>query len=210
MKHSLWVKLPNDSLTPINMRFLQTLALVLLSTPLLAADVERAYFIESADQLLVEYDLHHELVANDDRDPMLRVFGDGVVKVHIPSYMKRAGQWQMQLTSGELQDLIEGLIRDGLMAYSDKATKNLERASARAGEFHAISDETVSDIVLNLYALKLRTSDDIYPVGGRRLRLANVSARAKHRPGLAPLVALKKVEARLDKLIKSPRLMRLP
>ena len=106
---------------------------------------------------LIHYRQHiHMLSATNDM-PSLRIFGDGQVLVHYPAYMKKAGDYRMQLEQDELIRLLRSLSSDGLMDFDEDNTRKTIDAKRRAlkakGRFYAVSDavETIVDIHLDEY-----------------------------------------------------------
>ncbi len=108
-------------------------------------------------QPIVHYQQNiHMLSAVNDR-PTLQVYGDGRVLVHYPAYMKKAGDYEMQLEAVELIDLLHSLSDNGVMDFDTKkhkAGRKAEKQSLKAkGQYFAISDtvETVVEIRLDEY-----------------------------------------------------------
>jgi hypothetical protein len=98
----------------------------------------------------------HMLSAVDDR-PSLQVFGNGRVLVHYPVYMKRAGDYELQLDDIELVNLIQVLSAGGILGFDEKKLKEKIRSYKKKlkakGQLYEISDavETVVDIKLDEY-----------------------------------------------------------
>ena len=107
----------------------------------------------------------HMLSAVDDL-PSLRVFGNGRVLVHYPAYMKKAGDYEMQLNDAELVNLIQSLSSNGVMDFVEAKVKAKKQAFEKAlkakGQFYAISDavETIVNINHDEYQ-KNKTSKKI-------------------------------------------------
>lgn len=107
---------------------------------------------------VIEYNLVHQMLANPDPEPLLRVYGNGHVHVHFPVYMKRAGDYELQLSQAELGLLISTLAQDGIIDFDPEAASNtvqqLEaQRRASGGTLSYISDSTVTviDIALDRY-----------------------------------------------------------
>ena len=92
--------------------------------------------------------------------PLLRVYGDGLVRIHFPVYMKRAGDYTLQLNRRELQNLVASFVEDGLIDFSPEATRAqmrglaaASRAQAPPGQARQLttrSDETTVSIEIRL------------------------------------------------------------
>ena len=62
-------------------------------------------------------------ILDEDPTPLLRVYGDGLVRIHFPVYMTRAGDYTLQLDPSELQDLVGSFVDGGLMDFSPEAPR---------------------------------------------------------------------------------------
>jgi len=106
---------------------------------------------------VIEYRLVHHMLADQDPEPLLRIYGNGRVHAHFPVYMKKAGDYEYQLSASELNALLRSLSQDGVIDFDHAAVKaerkQLQEQQRAAGELHYISDttETVIDIRLDEY-----------------------------------------------------------
>ena len=107
---------------------------------------------------IIEYNLKHEMLAEPDAEPLLRVYGNGRVHVHIPAYMKNAGDYEIQLKRNELDALVLALSQDGVIDFDHRSNhENLSRLKAQrrvtTGRLWHVSDvtETVIDVNLDRY-----------------------------------------------------------
>jgi hypothetical protein len=111
----------------------------------------------AAAEPVIHYQQNIQMLANIDDRPSLTVYGDGHVLVHYPVYMKRAGDYEMQLDETELVSLLQSLSADGVIDFDHEKVKQDVRAykqQLRArGQFYEVSDavETSIDIRLNEY-----------------------------------------------------------
>lgn len=114
-------------------------------------------FPAQAEVPVIEYRLVHHMLADQDPDPLLRIYGNGRVHAHFPAYMKKAGDYEYQLSGSELNALLRSLSQDGVIDFDHAAVKaerkQLKDQQRTAGELHYISDttETVIDIRLDEY-----------------------------------------------------------
>ena len=67
------------------------------------------------------------MIANPDRTPFLRIYGDGTVVVHYPKYTRKAGEYEMKLTDDELNSLLSSLAKKGLMTFDAEKVKEEKR-----------------------------------------------------------------------------------
>ncbi len=143
-----------------------SLALFLSATNLYAQKIipasdQEAGFRVSTEALQAQPVIHYwrdvQMLSGIDDKPAIRVYGDGRVRVHYPSYMKRAGDYEMQLNDAELTALLRSLSSDGLMEMDEKKIKTkkkaLKQSLRQAGQFYEVSDAvvTVVDIQLDEY-----------------------------------------------------------
>ena len=103
-------------------------------------------YSQEPNQIILEYTLNINEIADQDPTPLLRIFGDGTVNVHFPIYMKRAGDYYLQLSGQELQDLISFLNDNGLFDFD--APKIRQLRNEKLSELQAESIETGSESVL--------------------------------------------------------------
>ncbi|HHJ36764.1 MAG TPA: hypothetical protein ENJ87_13465 [Gammaproteobacteria bacterium] len=114
------------------------------------------YSVNSAVPVIDYQQNIHMLSAVNDR-PSVKVYGNGRVVVHYPVYMKKSGDYEMQLSKKELVAMIRSMSNEGLMDFDEKKAKascRLVANNAKAkGQYSAVSDvlETVVDIKLDEY-----------------------------------------------------------
>ena len=158
-------------------------------------------------------------ILDEDPTPLLRVYGDGTVRIHFPVYMRRAGDYTLQLDPSELQALVGSLVDGGLIDFSPEATRArmrglaaARRAQAAPGqprELTSRSDETTVSI-------EIRLRRYVPPVGAAR---GDVTARivwtgaqgdAADFTTLGTLQALAAAERRLLALTEREDATRIP
>jgi hypothetical protein len=115
-------------------------------------------YSETASEPVIEYNLVHDMIAEPDPEPLLRVYGDGRVHVHYPAYMQKAGDYQLKLTQGQLNVLIRELANDGVIDFDRHKARHLrerletERRNKNRELFHYSDDShTVISIRLDEY-----------------------------------------------------------
>jgi len=140
-------------------------AILLLVSPVLSAQkvVESGVnsagfsFNEKSSEPVIQYRQHIYMLAGIDDKPTLQIFADGRVVAHYPVYMKKAGDYEMQLDDAELSNLISDLSNLGLMDFDNKKVNEKVSAHKRKlrdkGEFYEVSDSvaTIVDIRLDEY-----------------------------------------------------------
>ncbi|MGH7860340.1 MAG: hypothetical protein ACREQY_23670, partial [Candidatus Binatia bacterium] len=72
-------------------------AAIVLSAAAATADPEEASFDyrREAGAVLARYQRQIAEIADPDRGPSVTVYGDGLVEVHFPRYMKRSGDYRL-------------------------------------------------------------------------------------------------------------------
>jgi hypothetical protein len=72
-------------------------------------------------------------IKDQDPGPSVRVHGDGYVIVHYPRYMKRAGDYALQLSPQEMEGLMLSLIADKkILEFDEGAARRSKRDAAMA------------------------------------------------------------------------------
>ena len=192
------------------------LALVLGGGPAAA----QSTFQASADPTAIVIQLSQDVGIRDtDRTPLLRVYGDGRVLVHYPVYMRRAGDYTLQLTPAELNALLTTFVDGGLVEFDrglvERQMRQVQRsrqeAVRQAGGQPALttrSDETLISLDVRL--------DRYTPVAGAArenvvtsIVWAGVQADATEFPELGSLQNLAAVERALRALTERPDLTRV-
>ena len=149
--------------------FLLLNAPVLLAQKTVDSSANSAGFSFATDLTEVEPVIHYQqniqmLSGIDDR-PSLKVFGSGRVVVHFPVYMKKSGDYEMQLDDEELVDLIQSLSSNGVMDFDKNKVKSnvqsYKNELRKKGVFYEVSDavETVIDIRMDEFQKNNKTKN---------------------------------------------------
>ena len=94
------------------------------TTPLLAnhcTDRHVIHYSKQANAVVLEYDVTHSLIAMEKDHPLLRVYGDGRVVVHYPSYMKQAGNYESTLSPEQMQRLLTSMATNCFFNFNPTA-----------------------------------------------------------------------------------------
>jgi len=124
---------------------------------------------------IIEYNLVHDMIAEPDAEPLLRIYGDGRVHVHVPAYMKNAGDFELQLNRNELDTLVRMLSQDGVIDFDHSSARgNLDRLNAQrratTGTLWEVSDVTETVIKVNLDRYQRNPAS--IPVNGMKKRFS--------------------------------------
>ncbi len=159
-------------------------------------------------EIVLEYTLIHSMLAENDPIPLLRIYQDGRVQVHYPVFKKRAGDYEMWMTSDEFDELFSSLAADGLMNRDVEAAKSLRRTMSREkaaqGEFYHVSD--VTETVIKVSTQMVRRPASQARLGrshklDKTIRWNNVYTDAKRFPDLASVRSIAACEGRLRALM---------
>ncbi|NNJ93769.1 MAG: hypothetical protein HKP57_03385 [Halobacteria archaeon] len=202
--------------------FLVSLLLVLcVALPVHAADKQSPgpqpvlQFSAASTEPVIEYNLVHHLLAQQDPVPLLRVYGDGRVHVHFPAYMKRAGDYEMVISRVQLNDLLRQLTDDGVMDF-DPATVKQEKqqleAARRAatGELFHISDATDTYITVKLAQYQRSLASPRISDFSKQFRWRNLNSDAHRYPQSTRLTRAANAAAILRTVCEHPALRKLP
>jgi predicted RND superfamily exporter protein len=131
---------------------------VLFAQKVIESSTHSAGFRFATDNALsgpvIHYQQNVHMLAVTDDMPSVNIFGDGRVLVHYPVYMKKAGDYEMQLSDEELVDLVQSMSSHGIIDFDENKVKQAigdEKKSARVkGELYTISDTVETSIVIQL------------------------------------------------------------
>lgn len=164
----------------------------------------------SAEPIL-EYQQNIAMLSAIDDKPSLRVFGDGRVLVHHPVYMKKSGDFEMQLSDTELVSLMRDLSSNGLMDFDENKAKeklkvHAEKLKAK-GQYYEVSDalETIVNVRLDEYQ-KDKNAKKVKAFT-RQFKWKNIEQdAARHKDALDITKANKSIQM-LDRLMDDQRLI---
>lgn len=107
------------------------LGINVLLAPMNAALAQGSVFEypHDANYVVIEYTQSQDMIIDADPVPLLRIYGDGRVRVHYPVYMKRAGDYEMRLSDTQLQQLLNSLEQKGILSFSRNKVLELKKQS---------------------------------------------------------------------------------
>lgn len=189
----------------------------LTSVPIFAADglgalPNRAQFdfATDRDNLVIEFTMRHDELAENDPTPLLRIYGDGTVAVHIPEYWQGAGDYRMTLSEPDLRAMIESFATRGVLDF-DRA--RVEASKAVAEEARRRRDNTSIHISDTSWT-KLRIHLDRYDPFGtglaadsldRQIVWPDVEWHVEHYPEIAALRGLAEAQRAVYALIETAK-----
>lgn len=99
-------------------------------------------FSREPNNIILEYTLIFNELADQDPTPLLRIFGDGTVNVHFPIYMKRAGDYYLQLSDYELKKLVSFLNNNGLFNFDAPKIRQLRNKNFQELQAELIQNDS--------------------------------------------------------------------
>ncbi|MEM7481972.1 MAG: hypothetical protein AAF481_12425 [Acidobacteriota bacterium] len=171
----------------------------------------RIAFPPAANHLLVEYTVLHDELEENDPVPLLRIFGDGRALVHIPRYMRGAGDFQMNLDPGELDALVRSFEENGVLAFDGERLADQKRLADQARLAEEQAELHISDTSWTLLTIRLSLYD---PAGNglvesgleREIVWPDVAWQAENYLQIRGLQGLAAAERGLRALLSDPRL----
>lgn len=166
----------------------------------------------AAAEPVIHYQQNIHMLSSVNDRPSLKIYGDGRVQVHYPVYMKKAGDYEMQLDDKELVTLIRSLSSNGVLDFNEKKIKEKIIANKKAlkakGQFYAVSDavETIVDIKLDEYQ-KNNRSNKIQNFA-KRFKWENIEHDAARYKNESALLKANNSITHLNDLMKDARLIR--
>ena len=163
-------------------RIVAVIALLFLSS---------AAYSASSGQLL-SFELTHDMLPTEDNFSVT-VYEDGLALVHYPTYMTQAGDYAVELSASEIQQirlLLEHPLVQGFNPKSARAQK--QEIDTSSQELFEISDDSWSNFELQS------------PDGPKNIRWANLPIDAERYPEIGVFRKLADIQARLMQLDQHP------
>jgi hypothetical protein len=168
-------------------------------------------YSRSASALVVRYVHAPGEIREADPGVSVEAYGDGRVRVHYPAYMKRAGNYEAQLSSAELDLLLETLIAAGVADFDPGVARQAKQAS-RARTMDEAPDLEVTDAPTTVIELHV----DGFTAGGRAagrvdrtVSWSGLQFDAQQFPSVDALQGLAAAERALQALQMHPALERI-
>ena len=166
-------------------------------------------------QPVIEFRQHVHMLADVDDRLTMTIYGDGRVLVHYPVYMKRAGDYEMQLDKDELVSLLSAMAANGVMDFDAEKTRerihgknraNHARAKAGRAELFEISDAVDSVIDIHLEEYRRNSGVAANKKFSRRFRWRNIEHDARRFRDEDDIVRANSSVTDLRRLMKDARL----
>jgi hypothetical protein len=76
-----------------------------------------------AETPIVTYDQQHELLTNNNPEPLLSVYANGNARAVYPKFMKKAGVYEWQLSDSEIQALRRLIGKPSIQQFDEQVVK---------------------------------------------------------------------------------------
>lgn len=141
-------------------------------------------FSSAATTVLLSFGEINPEFKDQDRTPLLRVYGDGRVLVHYPAYWKQAGEYEMYLSRAALSSLLLDVAAP-VFGYNHVALKRQKKNTnlKRATQASTLSEVKVfyqSDAPVSVFTFNIKS----YKPAGSPKQLANTAVAKIHWQGL--------------------------
>ncbi|MDW9408565.1 hypothetical protein GOB18_07865 [Sinorhizobium meliloti] len=168
-------------------------------------------FSTSPDVPVLELRYEGGLIKNPDPMPFVRVYGDGQVKVHYPTYHVKAGDYSVTLSPEELKALLRIFARQELI-NTEQLDINAARPPANTVEQSPLSLPNDHGVVSSVTI----SAQSITPAGARapqllepkKLSIPNTAVKAAARSGNTVLQGFAAGIEELEALSQRPGLVR--
>ena len=152
---------------------------------------------------VLAYKISHQTLAEKD-SLKIKIYSDGYVLLHYPSYMKKSGDYIVQLSQGDFQRLIRTLDTPDVRGFDNKALGLQKKAQDQtSGLITFVSDTSYS-------SFEVRRSDEH---GNNKTKqkiiCPHLQYDAKQHPNIRAIKQLAEVELLLTNLINQSDIQEL-
>lgn len=186
-------------------RYLYLFLLLLSGFPLFANSA-------SDTQLLLDYQREFGMIQETDNSVSVRLFADGTVEVHYPVFMRRAGDYQYQLSAAETNNIVTSLRQLGVDRFDAETTKSAlaleQRAALEAAQLPGQGVRIITDPEITHIHVSNRLSPAA-DLDGRRFSFVGIRNQAQLYPQITALEDLSQALDVLDALTTDLRMQRI-
>ena len=176
----------------------------------------------SPETLLITYHEIFSELAEPDSTPRIRIYGDGRVLIHYSQPLRRAGDYELRLSSTELEELLLSLVDNGLADFDQKAVAgekrelDAERAqealTSMPGEsptLFYVADQNISVLELRLTGYRAPGSPFAAGEIHQTISWRGLTTDAERYPEIERIQQLRAAELRLQSLLERDDLWRI-
>lgn len=182
-----------------------------------AAAAQDVDYPRDPQTVVASYTLAIGEIEDPDPGPSVRVYGDGRVVIHVPRYMKNAGDFQVQLSEAEMDAVMSSLGSTEVLAFDPAAVRRAKDDSLRLNRGGAASEAVlVADTDPSITTIEVR----VRPAAAagaparpaevrKKISWTGVESDAKRFPDVPAIQKLAAAKKRLDGLRERPDLQRI-
>ena len=164
--------------------------------------------------LLISYSQKIPLITNQDPQPTLQIFGNGKVMVHFPVYMKKAGDYEMQLSQEQLHQLLRLIEERNLFQFDRRSVLLLKqdvdnRVDIKSKNLNVRSEHVHTNIQVNLEFYSSPEKGIVQSQLKKRISWTNLKWEAQQYPNITALVNAAIIEEKLQQIINHPGLRKI-
>ena len=143
--------------------YLMSVFLCSLFTIAFAETIEVSFSKVSAKPIL-SFKESHGIMSGLDSFTTVKIYGNGLVKVHYPTFMKRAGDYEMILEEDALNELLQSFAQEKIPELNvndilvDKKSKQLQSKSLGRPELYAVFDASITTFDMNFESYRNNAS----------------------------------------------------
>ncbi len=172
-------------------------------------------YSKDASTVVVSYTHILGGIGDADKGPSLKIYGDGHMVVHYPPYMKKAGEYTLQLTQGDLNRLLRSLIASKVLEFDAQAVRRSKFETDAATEssqptFYSESDAptTTIEIRLTRYTPAGSFAQEVLDVD-KKVSWTGLGSDARRYPTVNAIQGLRAAEQELRALMKHQNLKKI-
>ena len=114
-----------------------------------AVPAQLSYEVSSSPDVVVLQLSQDVGIRAADETPLVRIYGAGRVVVHFPDYMRRAGDYELELSPAAFEDLVGAAVKT-MLPFDSTATEALvvalEEEARDEGLLFSVSDEAMTTL----------------------------------------------------------------
>jgi hypothetical protein len=158
-----------------------------------------------ADNPIVTYDQQHELLANNNSEPLLSIYANGKARAVYPRFMKKAGVYEWQLSNSEMKVLHQLIGKQGIQQFDEQAVREeIEIKNEQSNTLPLyISDSTTTVIDIKNSNASEEVMDGAVENGNELVSIAfeDVPEMAEENPEVSELGELQTLQSRLEAIL---------
>jgi len=172
-------------------------------------------YSKDASTVVVSYTHILGAIGDADKGPSLKIYGDGHMVVYYPPYMKKAGEYTLQLTQGDMNRLLWSLIAKKVLEFDAQTVRRSKLETDAATEssqptFYSESDAptTAIEIRLTRYTPAGSFAQEILNVN-KKVSWTGLGSDARRYPAISAIQGLRAAEQELRALMKHQNLKKI-